>query len=354
MKHFNIYEEAEPTEKDLESIKKEKPAKIPKKKYFGGATKPEDVDTKAAIASHKAGIKAAGKAAVKKNQDERDKAEQQAEAYRALGLRIDEFAAALVRGAGALAKNPAVRKAVGGGLKKAGGAMKKGAKIAGREAATVAGQELGARAGQIGAKKEEPELAHREYNNAYVNSLMESEKEKPTSHPSSTQSRMKKELGSEAYEKLSSRPNDPSPVEAAKARRQKQNAWTEYAKIGRLFMEWKPGPTAKGIDKRSPGGEGSRMSDQGDKPVSKDPLVAAETKKTVANVDKKLGTKTNMKTADVVQGSMNRRRAESKARAAAGSKDEGIPSVDRGSKFGKALSKAEGEEDRKKMAGPSG
>ena len=40
------------------------------------------------------------------------------------------------------------------------------------------------------------------------------------SHPASAQSRMKKELGDEAYEKLSSRPNDPSPVEAARAKRE--------------------------------------------------------------------------------------------------------------------------------------
>ena len=88
--------ENEPTEKELEAIKKEKPAKIPKKRYFGGATNPKDVDTKAAIASHAAGIKAAGKAAVKKNQDERDKAESKNESVAAL--------------AGTVLKNPAVRK----------------------------------------------------------------------------------------------------------------------------------------------------------------------------------------------------------------------------------------------------
>ena len=43
-----------------------------------------------------------------------------------------------------------------------------------------------------------------------------------TGHPSSTQSRMKKKLGSEAYGKLSSRPDDPSPVEAAKSRRKRR------------------------------------------------------------------------------------------------------------------------------------
>jgi len=43
----------------------------------------------------------------------------------------------------------------------------------------------------------------------------------PTSHPSSTQERMRKELGKKAYEKLSTRPGDLSPVEAAKAKREK-------------------------------------------------------------------------------------------------------------------------------------
>ena len=37
-------------------------------------------------------------------------------------------------------------------------------------------------------------------------------------HPSGSQARLKRELGDTAYEKLSSRPNDPSPVEAAKRR----------------------------------------------------------------------------------------------------------------------------------------
>ena len=54
-----------PTDKDLDDIKKEKPAKIPKKKYFGGETDPKKVDTKAAIASHKKGIRAAGEATKK-------------------------------------------------------------------------------------------------------------------------------------------------------------------------------------------------------------------------------------------------------------------------------------------------
>ena len=48
-----------------------------------------------------------------------------------------------------------------------------------------------------------------------------SAQEKRRGHPSSTQERMRKELGDKSYAKLSSRPNDPSPVQAAKNRRKK-------------------------------------------------------------------------------------------------------------------------------------
>ncbi len=41
-------------------------------------------------------------------------------------------------------------------------------------------------------------------------------------HPSSTQERMRRELGDESYDKLSSRPKDPSPVEKARARRKRK------------------------------------------------------------------------------------------------------------------------------------
>ena len=55
-----------PTDKDLKDIEKEKPtSRIPKKRYFGGKTDPKKVDTAAAIATHKAGIRAAGEATKK-------------------------------------------------------------------------------------------------------------------------------------------------------------------------------------------------------------------------------------------------------------------------------------------------
>ena len=58
-----------PTDKELKAIKKEKPAKIPKKKYFGGETDIKKVDTRAAIASHKKAIRAAGEATKPKSKE---------------------------------------------------------------------------------------------------------------------------------------------------------------------------------------------------------------------------------------------------------------------------------------------
>ena len=71
-----------PTKEELKAIEKEKPAKIPKKKYFGGQTNPNQVDTEAAIASHKKGIRAAGEATKKR--------EDQSTAYHRIGKIIAE------------------------------------------------------------------------------------------------------------------------------------------------------------------------------------------------------------------------------------------------------------------------
>jgi hypothetical protein len=76
------------------------------------------------------------------------------------------------------------------------------------------------------------------------------------------------------------------------------------------LMEWEAGPTAKRIA-RTAGDEEGRVSDTGGK--IKDPLVKKEVATTQANVDKKLGVKTNLRTKDAIQGSMNRRRAAVKA-----------------------------------------
>jgi len=175
--------------------------KTPKKKYFGGATRPEDVDTKAAIKSQSDSIKAAGQAAVKKSKEKRDAEDKAAE---------------------------------------------------------------------------------------------------------------------------------------------QQNAWTEYRRIGKLFMEWEAGPIAKRIASKSSAGEEGRMSDTKGKKISPDPVADRETKKTAANVDKKLSdlaspkdkegnivkgkekkVKANLKVKDVIQGGMNRRRAAAKA----GKPVEGSPTI---------------------------
>jgi len=353
MRQFNIYEEDEPTKKEAkkavkdvkgtavtgetrpETIDFEKglAKKTPKKKYFGGATRPEDVDTKAAIKSHSDDIKAAGQAAVKKAQEKRDaedKAAQQAEAYRALGRRLDEFLGAVVKVAGPALKKTGTMAAKG--AKKAGQTAVKGAKELGKEAAHGAGEAMANKA----MEREELNQST-QYNNAYVTTLMEAAGEGATAQErKADRERAEKDRNTRrAATKAAETKTLPTDDAAAglmglSIRKPKPvKDWIEYRRLGKLVIEWKAGPIAQRIEKQSPGGEGSRMSDQGDKPVSRDPLVAAETKKTVKNVDKKLSdlaspkdsegnivkgkekkVKTDMKTADVVQGSMNRRRKE--------------------------------------------
>tara|TARA_R110002124_G_scaffold204087_1_gene370535 strand:+ start:1046 stop:2215 length:1170 start_codon:yes stop_codon:yes gene_type:complete len=89
------------------------------------------------------------------------------------------------------------------------------------------------------------------------------------------------------------------------------------------LMEWEAGPIAKRVASRSPAGAEGRMSDTKGKKISRDSVVDRETKKTQANVDKKLGAKTNLKVKDAVQGSMNRRRARFKK----GKSVEGSPTI---------------------------
>ena len=74
----------------------------------------------------------------------------------------------------------------------------------------------------------------------------------------------------------------------------------------------------------------------------RDPLVKKEAEKTQANVDKKLGTQTNLKAKDAVQGAMNRRRAEKRA------KGSGLGSA---TQTAKGQGAAEQQSDFKKMAG---
>ena len=145
--------------------------KTPKKKYFGGATTPEDVDTKAAKAALEAGIKGAGKAAVKK-----------------------------------------------------------------------------------GDEADEKEISRR--------------------------------------------------VQSA----EQQNAWTEYHRIGKIIAEteFPKGPTAQRYASR--GRARSTGTGRGAAGI-KDPLVRREVATSQANIERRLRTKTNPKVSDLVQASMNRRRA---------------------------------------------
>ena len=76
------------------------------------------------------------------------------------------------------------------------------------------------------------------------------------------------------------------------------------------LMEWKAGPIATNIAKRSPAGEEGRMSDAKGKKISRDSLVDGDARKTQKNVDKKLRIKTNLKVKDAVQGALNRRRGK--------------------------------------------
>jgi hypothetical protein len=76
------------------------------------------------------------------------------------------------------------------------------------------------------------------------------------------------------------------------------------------LMEWKAGPIATNIAKRSPAGEEGRMSDAKGKKISRDSVVDSDARKTQKNVDKKLGIKTNLKVKHAVQGALNRRRGK--------------------------------------------
>ena len=100
-------------------------------------------------------------------------------------------------------------------------------------------------------------------------------------------------------------------------RTSQQNDWTKYQRIGSIIAEaWRVGPTAQRYKSLGRHKKGTRKI--------KDPLVKSEVKKTKANIDRKLKTKTNPRVSDLVQGSMNRRRAASKRRAKAG-KSTGLP-----------------------------
>lgn len=82
--------------------------------------------------------------------------------------------------------------------------------------------------------------------------------------------------------------------------------WNLYRDMGIILAEAFAGPIAsKYGEKRMKSGGTEKM---------RDPVVKREAQKTQANVDKKLGTKTNLRAKDAVQGAMNRRRAEARKR----------------------------------------
>ena len=81
-------------------------------------------------------------------------------------------------------------------------------------------------------------------------------------------------------------------------------------KFVKKLMEWKAGPIASRIAKDSPAGAEGRMSKTKRKKISRDPVVDSDARKTQRNVDRKLGTKTNLRVKDAVQGALNRRRGK--------------------------------------------
>ena len=111
----------------------------------------------------------------------------------------------------------------------------------------------------------------------------------------------------------------------------------------RKLLEFQVRPIAQNVAKRSPGGADSRMSDHGDKPVSKDPVVARQTNASVAKLDKKIGKKTNVKTDVGVQLGLDARRAAAKR----GKSVEGSPPIPRETKKDAA---ADAAHSRKKVS----
>ena len=261
-----LMEDEEPTDKDLEDIKKEKPTKIPKKKYFGGETDPKKVDTQAAIASHRAGIKAAGKKGVADLKKERQAAgvDDWTE-YHTIGALMAE-ALGLTEG------------------ETTGSDVEKTAERVGKALGKNPSQEKMSQAGRIGAKVTARAKARGE------KGLAQSHPDASTTIHRSPEARFGK----------------------AKRRGQAQaESRSIYHQIGRIIAEteFPKGPTAKAYEPKG------RAKDTGEGQGTasiKDPLVRKETEKTKANIDKKTQSDTNPKVSDLVQGSMNRRRGESR------------------------------------------
>jgi len=126
-------------------------------------------------------------------------------------------------------------------------------------------------------------------------------------------------------------PGKPKPEEE---KDMEESIWNTYKLAATILAEAFAGPIASKYGEK-------RMKDGGTEKM-RDPLVKREAEKTQANVDKKLGTPTNLRAKDAVQGAMNRRRAEKRA------KGTGLGSA---TKKVKGQGAAEQQSDFKKMAG---
>jgi len=104
--------------------------------------------------------------------------------------------------------------------------------------------------------------------------------------------------------------------------------------LGLVESEFPKGPTAKRYDSL-----GKAKDTNGGTAAIKDPLVKRETEKTKANIDKKTQSDTNPNVSDLVQGSMNRRRGESRR----GKGPQGLPAET------PKEAKADAEHSRKKV-----
>ena len=103
--------------------------------------------------------------------------------------------------------------------------------------------------------------------------------------------------------------------------------------LGLVESDFPKGPTAKRYDSL-----GKAKDTNGGTAAIKDPLVKRETEKTKSNIDKKTQSDTNPNVSDLVQGSMNRRRGESRRRGTGG-----LPQETR------KEAKADAEHSRKKV-----
>ena len=135
--------------------------------------------------------------------------------------------------------------------------------------------------------------------------------------------------------------DDVKPLSTRKKKVQEGKIMNRYVK---KLMEWKAGPIARRVASQSPAGAEGRMSKTKGKKISRDPVVDWEARKTQENVNRKLGgVKTNLKVKHAVQGSLNRRREQSRR----GESVEGSPPLPRETKKD---ARADAAHSRKKVS----